>query len=957
MYMASSICFYAIVSIFLLSGSINGEDKEVHQKEKRQSFPNFNEISLHPSGATNFLYDLLGLRSIPSLDYSIPTLQLPLKLTQKPPESSENKVNLKSTVRPALPLPPPPPAVPPKQQVIPTAQYNQPTAIPYKPPFETLHYPQYQVQEIPKGVPVTAGYNKQEAPLNYRQPVPQFIIIRRPLPSIDNIRQLPAPQQPQPHSLHPQSYPQNTPVTYVGPPRVAVHENYNIQEIPVRQSAPTVIKPQDAQITQNEQVIRGPRYYLPQPTKGHDGYFGPFQFAPGSFDALLKSDISFLDHLSADGNKTDNTQSSIKDERYNSHDSQSPQQYQPTTNDKYYKPQVQSNSYSSEGAQFPHTNSDHSTQSVEEKEQPYHKPIPVHDKENEEKEKSVDPTLFDHRHLSPPPQQSGYIERNPVGPVYRIIPQSNPNVIAYQTQPVNNYRTPVPFQAAVQPNVQIVPIAYRPEVQPNYVAQLPYRQQIQPPPYVSYKPQVQTQIHPVNPINNFRQPESNPSQAIINQHYSALPNQAINQPKITIVRSYPNRYTSGRSATGHVVENLENHRIEPEEPRSEIRNQQHQKYDERNYNNHRNYNSEKPQKYEDESRLEKNRDYPEESESDQQTSNDYDKDEDDKPNQYRNYKDKEEYKSQEPIHNHERNNYNDQTRSRDYNEEEEPFDDDSSHRRSKRQIVEQFKTSSNDPSVLKVFRAITINDTEGVLVDQRYVRDKDGKPVHIYTQTQPITYTESSSAAAENYDLPTPEDISKEAYVTPLSIVTETSKVDNLKDSLITHEDQVNLTANEPECAKNSTIPICTSDDHYPKEEILKALSEDENFIRKLSGVTALINSTNVTSNGQVSPTAENKWENICPSVISQMTPLRARNLKGEWKIIVNVEEIKQNLNIETCLKLGERCNLVPVQFQTQCDQKYAILHLLTYEKNVGLMVDQFLVPAACSCSVVKSSE
>ena len=65
----------------------------------------------------------------------------------------------------------------------------------------------------------------------------------------------------------------------------------------------------------------------------------------------------------------------------------------------------------------------------------------------------------------------------------------------------------------------------------------------------------------------------------------------------------------------------------------------------------------------------------------------------------------------------------------------------------------------------------------------------------------------------------------------------------------------------------------------------------------------------------------------LCPSLTGYVTPLRAVNTAGKWRIVVNgvkahYETLTQTARLEECTGAGEACPLVPACYNTQCIQK-----------------------------------
>ncbi|KFM69584.1 hypothetical protein X975_18153, partial [Stegodyphus mimosarum] len=88
----------------------------------------------------------------------------------------------------------------------------------------------------------------------------------------------------------------------------------------------------------------------------------------------------------------------------------------------------------------------------------------------------------------------------------------------------------------------------------------------------------------------------------------------------------------------------------------------------------------------------------------------------------------------------------------------------------------------------------------------------------------------------------------------------------------------------------------------------------------------------------------------VCPSEVHYGRPHRAKNRKGEWKVVVNVGEYTQTLRMEKCLASGNPCKYVVSRMQSTCAQVYSYHRLLVFNKENGLHIDVFRVPTGCAC-------
>ena len=134
-----------------------------------------------------------------------------------------------------------------------------------------------------------------------------------------------------------------------------------------------------------------------------------------------------------------------------------------------------------------------------------------------------------------------------------------------------------------------------------------------------------------------------------------------------------------------------------------------------------------------------------------------------------------------------------------------------------------------------------------------------------------------------------------------------------------------------PACSKNTTKSWCLEDSEYPAYEISQAI--EYNY----AGVAALYKDVLANTENSVDRLLELGQETyLCPSVTAYVTPLRAVNSAGKWRIIVNgvsahYETLTQTARVEECSTAGEACPLVPDCYITSCNQK-SIYHRLVID-------------------------
>jgi len=180
-----------------------------------------------------------------------------------------------------------------------------------------------------------------------------------------------------------------------------------------------------------------------------------------------------------------------------------------------------------------------------------------------------------------------------------------------------------------------------------------------------------------------------------------------------------------------------------------------------------------------------------------------------------------------------------------------------------------------------------------------------------------------------------------------------------------------------PHCAANSTLSYCLSDEEYPTYEVKGAISADGIFAKKYADIADqsadhLVQDISKAqeeafdysyytgfSKGD-SPFDLTHWTGpegyICPSDVVYSMPKRARNVAGEWRVIVNeVHYYTQTARLETCLYADSACRLLAPCYNSKCTQKYVYHRLLSFDPcdpYKGLFIDIYKLPSACSCHV-----
>ena len=159
-----------------------------------------------------------------------------------------------------------------------------------------------------------------------------------------------------------------------------------------------------------------------------------------------------------------------------------------------------------------------------------------------------------------------------------------------------------------------------------------------------------------------------------------------------------------------------------------------------------------------------------------------------------------------------------------------------------------------------------------------------------------------------------------------------------------------------PHCAKNTTKSWCLEDSKYPQNEIREAL--DEHYQNVLAFYKDKLANTDNSVDGMDKLHDEFY---LCPSSTEYVRPLRAINVEGKWRTIVNGVEsygIKytQTARVEECnVVVGTVCPLVPSCYASKCVQKNIFHRFLVFNPNnykFPFTIEKFKLPGSCGCAV-----
>jgi hypothetical protein len=159
-----------------------------------------------------------------------------------------------------------------------------------------------------------------------------------------------------------------------------------------------------------------------------------------------------------------------------------------------------------------------------------------------------------------------------------------------------------------------------------------------------------------------------------------------------------------------------------------------------------------------------------------------------------------------------------------------------------------------------------------------------------------------------------------------------------------------------PLCAKNNPKPWCLDDADYPLYDVQKALNQHYQEVLALYKDLKAITPNSVDGLKDLS---EETY--LCPSSTAYVQPMRAVNVDGKWRVIVNKVEsynyqFTQTARIEECdIEIGSSCPLVPTCYDSKCVQKNVFHRFLVfdpYDYYFPFAIENFQLPASCGCVV-----
>jgi len=149
---------------------------------------------------------------------------------------------------------------------------------------------------------------------------------------------------------------------------------------------------------------------------------------------------------------------------------------------------------------------------------------------------------------------------------------------------------------------------------------------------------------------------------------------------------------------------------------------------------------------------------------------------------------------------------------------------------------------------------------------------------------------------------------------------------------------------------------FCESADDYPEDIIKRKLKKQPKLLLDLLYEEEVDDTQN-----KFGPESETEKE-LCTSTAQIKYPNKGQTNEGVFEFIVNDNENRQGIRVETCTNNGGECNelpahILPLGYKSKCVQKYIIKTLVIFNRNSssdaqGFVTKPFEFPSCCSCVI-----
>ena len=153
----------------------------------------------------------------------------------------------------------------------------------------------------------------------------------------------------------------------------------------------------------------------------------------------------------------------------------------------------------------------------------------------------------------------------------------------------------------------------------------------------------------------------------------------------------------------------------------------------------------------------------------------------------------------------------------------------------------------------------------------------------------------------------------------------------------------------------------CDNLDHYPQDEILEALAQEESQLLELLDEP---DHTRLERDVQMEKSTVSIFEdhsNICQSSSEVHFIRAARNINNEYQYIINIAEAGEGANqtftqtipMTICSSPGLACGLGDLgEVETLCKQEYREIKLLIFTRDRRISLDTFRFNSCCVCYI-----
>lgn len=143
---------------------------------------------------------------------------------------------------------------------------------------------------------------------------------------------------------------------------------------------------------------------------------------------------------------------------------------------------------------------------------------------------------------------------------------------------------------------------------------------------------------------------------------------------------------------------------------------------------------------------------------------------------------------------------------------------------------------------------------------------------------------------------------------------------------------------------------FCESVDDYPEHYIDNVLKYNASNFKDLLGVDEIHTDVSIhTRIGTVDGSP------MCRSTEEVVRPKVAQNKDDQWLFIINSDSSDnvQGIRVEICEKENSACEMssnFPLNYVTECKQKYIFRKMLALDPEGNPVPDKFRIPSCCSC-------